>query len=91
MLAVVLRLYAGKDRLRIREVEDRMKIQKLLGLSFWGLVSFIELIFIVLQCTELMQPIEHEAPCFRMHGDPPFVQLLPKNTPTAHKNVRPQQ
>ena len=30
-LSIVLRLYAENDRLKIRELEDRTRIQKLLG------------------------------------------------------------
>ncbi len=92
LFVVVLRLYAENDRLRIREVEGRKKIQKLLGLSFWGLNSFIELILIVLQVAELTQPVEHETTyVVRTPGDPTLVQVSPKHGATADKNTRPQQ
>ena len=71
-----MRLYAENDRLRIREVQDRKKIQKLLGLSFLGFISFIELIIIVLRFAELTQPVEHETTyVVRTPGDTPLVQF----------------
>ena len=79
----MLRLYAENDRLKIRELEDRTRIQKLLGLEHQPLVippfPVVKLLSMLLLehahviSLELTQPVEHEATYFRQPGDAPLV------------------
>ena len=64
----MLRLYAENDRLKIRELEDRKRIQKLLGITMFRNSLIYDWI------AEFTQPVEHEATYFRTAADPPLIK-----------------